>query len=253
MKILCIGNSFSQDTTRLLPEVMKSLGFENFLVANLYIGGCPIHKHYENIREDLAAYDFYRNDGSGWKSTPETKISEAIRSESWDVVCIQHGSSYGGRYTEEESYRNLPALVQAVKAQTGAKIVFNLTWVGAPEKDRPEMIQFNRDQVQYFTAICDITRQMVATVPGIDQVCPTGTAVQNGRTLGLADRMCRDGYHLSMDLGCYLAGLSFIKALTGCELNGIVWSPEGVSNAEKALVLQAVEQASKTPYYQMEG
>ena len=250
MKILCIGNSFSQDTTRLLPQVMGALGFEDILVANLYIGGCPIHKHYENIREDLPAYDFYRNDGSGWVSTPETKISDAIRSENWDVVCIQHGSSYGGRYTEAESYRNLPDLVQAVKAQTGARLVFNLTWVGVPEKDRPEMIAFGRDQVRYFTAICDITQRLVATVPGIDQVCPTGTAVQNGRALGLADRMCRDGYHLSMDLGCYLAALTFIKSLTGCSLANISWSPETVTEAEKALLLQASNQAIECPYYQ---
>ena len=249
MKILCIGNSFSQDTTRLLPQILQGLGFEDFVVGNLYIGGCPIHKHYENFTEALPAYTFFRNSGSGWTETPETAIVSALVSEKWDWVCIQHGSSYGGRYTEAESYALLPHLVQGIKSHTKASIAFNLTWVGDPEKDRPEMIQFRRDQVRYFTAICDITQQLVATIPGMERVCPTGTAVQNARALGLAPRMCRDGYHLSMDLGCYLAGMTFLKALTDCTLEGITWKPENVNREEQALLIQAANRAIEKPYY----
>ena len=249
MKILCIGNSFSQDTTRVLPQILEGLGMHEYVVGNLYIGGCPIHKHYENFTEALPAYTYFRHDGSGWTETPETAIVSALVSEKWDWVCIQHGSAFGGRYTGDERYALLPDLVQGLNSQTRAKIAFNLTWVGVPEHDRPEMIQFRRDQVRYFTAICDITRRLVEPIPGIERVCPTGTAVQNARAMGLAPRMCRDGYHLSMDLGRYLAAMTFLKALTGCALESITWMPDGVSEEEKAILIAAANQAIEKPYY----
>ena len=45
LKILCIGNSFSQDTTAYVAEIAKAIGYEDVVIANLYIGGCPICKH----------------------------------------------------------------------------------------------------------------------------------------------------------------------------------------------------------------
>ena len=249
LKVLCIGNSFSQDTTAYLPEIALDLGRKP-VIGNLYIGGCPIAKHYENIKQDLPAYRFDRNDGTGWQRTPDTRIQDAIAAEDWDWICIQHGSSHGGYYTEDASYQDLPALVQAIQAQSRAKIAFNLTWVGDPEKDRPEMILFQRDPLRYFQAICAITQRLVAPVPGIALVSPTGTAVQNACSLGLGDRMCRDGFHLSMDVGRYLAGLAFYRALTGQPVKGIRWMPEGVTEQDLPNILQAIDQAFQTPYYE---
>ena len=248
LKVLCIGNSFSQDTVTYLAEVALDLGCRP-VIGNLYIGGCPIAKHYENIANDLPVYRFDRNDGTGWQQTPETKLSQAIASEDWDWICIQHGSSHGGYYTEDASYQDLPALVQAIQAQSRAKIAFNLTWVGDPEKDRPEMIRFQRDQLRYFQAICAITQRLVAPIPGIALISPTGTAVQNARALGFNHRMCRDGFHLSWDLGRYLAALTFYRALTGEAIDGIRWMPEGVTQEDLPGIFQAIDQAFQTPYY----
>lgn len=250
MKILSIGNSFSEDTTSYVAEIAKLLGFSNVLVANLYIGGCPIHKHYDNLKNDLPAYRYDRNDGSGWTQTPEYKISDAIKDEKWDWISIQHGSSFGGRYTEEDSYKDLPRLVKEVKrlAAEDTKIAFNMTWVGEPMHDRPEMLAFERDQERYFNAICDITQRLVVPISDIDLVCPTGTAVQNARTTILNNRLNRDGYHLSKDVGRYLAGLAFVHALTGISADNVSWKPQGVTEQDKMLILKAVNTALKNPY-----
>ena len=42
MKILSIGNSFSQDAQRYFKEVCKSSGIKNAQFINLYIGGCSL-------------------------------------------------------------------------------------------------------------------------------------------------------------------------------------------------------------------
>ena len=51
MKVLAIGNSFSTDATRYLREVAKANG-DNFKAINLYIGACPLRKHYLNILQN---------------------------------------------------------------------------------------------------------------------------------------------------------------------------------------------------------
>ncbi len=54
MKILAIGNSFSQDATRYLQDIAASAGEELF-VRNLYIGGCSLEMHSKNIAENANA------------------------------------------------------------------------------------------------------------------------------------------------------------------------------------------------------
>ena len=250
IKILCIGNSFSQDTTTYVAEIAASLGFSDLLVANLYIGGCPIGMHFENIKNDLPAYRYDSNNGSGWVQTPDCKISDAIKSNKWDWICIQHGSSYGGRYTDPESYKDLGELVRLIKAiaDPETNVAFNMAWVGEPTRDRPEMLEFNRDQVRYFEAVCAITKGIVAETEGIERVCPAGTAVQNARTTDLNSRLNRDGFHLSLDVGRYLAGLTFFATLTGMSISNISWKPLGVSEEDKALLIKAAAAAIEEPF-----
>ena len=54
LKILAIGNSFSDDALWLLPDILKSLGINNFRISNLYIGGCVLSTHATNIKENNA-------------------------------------------------------------------------------------------------------------------------------------------------------------------------------------------------------
>ena len=57
MKILAIGNSFSQDATKYLQSVAKSAG-EDLFVRNIYIGGCSLERHALNIKTGEAAYGY---------------------------------------------------------------------------------------------------------------------------------------------------------------------------------------------------
>ena len=248
MKILCVGNSFSEDTTYYVAEIATNLGFTNTLIANLYIGGCPIHQHYEHLKNQAPAYRYDRNDGTGWVSTPDYAIPDAVKAEEWDWIVIQHGSGYGSQYTGEDYYRHLPSLAQELRdvASKNTKIAFNLTWVGEPTYDHPEMVAFDRDQERLFHTICEITQRVVT--PYVDTVCQTGTAVQNARTTALNPRLNRDGYHLGWDAGRYLAGLAFLRALTGASIDAVTWKPQGVSETDAGLILQSVNAAMEHPY-----
>ena len=85
MKILCIGNSFSQDATRYLSRIGKAAG-TGIKTVNLYIGGCPLKTHYFNVLEDQPAYAFEFN---GENTGIKVSIKTALMSDEWDVVTLQ--------------------------------------------------------------------------------------------------------------------------------------------------------------------
>ena len=245
MNILCIGNSFSVDTTWLAPKVAADLGLDIFF-GNLYVGGCSLNMHYAHLQEDAPVYKYYTSGGGDWECREETTIRYALESRSWDYISIQAGTKDGSRYSKRESYENLPKLVELVRALApGAKVVFNMTWVGDQNKPFSEMPEYCERLDDLYRDIAGLTRELV--VPMVDKVLPTGTAIQNFR-LNHDGPMCRDGYHLSYGLGRYIAALSFLKALTGCDISKAQWMPESMEEIWRADAIDAVEKAMAEPF-----
>jgi len=60
MNILSIGNSFSQDAQRYLHRIARADGVDLY-TCNLYIGGCPLSRHYQNMLADSRAYELEVN------------------------------------------------------------------------------------------------------------------------------------------------------------------------------------------------
>lgn len=61
-KILAIGNSFSEDATKYIHQLAADGGIDT-KVVNLYIGGCSLERHWENIEKDKHDYQ-YQQDGT---------------------------------------------------------------------------------------------------------------------------------------------------------------------------------------------
>ena len=81
MKILSIGNSFSQDAHAYLHK----LGFAQGLdvdAYNLYIGGCSLERHYNNIVGNIADYDYQKNG----RYLRKISIEEALGKKKWDYI-----------------------------------------------------------------------------------------------------------------------------------------------------------------------
>jgi len=56
IRILAIGNSFSVDALHYFKQTADAAGIETECV-NLYIGGCSLERHAENIQNDSAAQE----------------------------------------------------------------------------------------------------------------------------------------------------------------------------------------------------
>ena len=89
-----------------------------------------------------------------------------------------------------------------------------------------------------------MTKEHILTIQGIDVVSPTGTAIQNARTGGIG-LLTRDGYHLSLDTGRYIAGMTFLKALTDTDVSDATFIDDA---RVRMIAVEAVNNAIADPF-----
>ncbi|MBQ7226177.1 MAG: DUF4886 domain-containing protein [Clostridia bacterium] len=220
MNVLCIGNSFSQDATRYLHQVSG----ETLFVRNLYIGGCSLERHYNNIVGDVADYEYQKNG----RFLKMISISEALKKKKWDYITLQQVSQDSGIIDTYEPF--LGEIVKYLRANCqGAKIVLHRTWAYDDLSTHEGFVNYDRDRKKMYNAIVDTTNK-VAEKYGFD-VIPCGDAIEMARELeefkaGAPLSLNRDGFHLSLDYGRYLAALTMCKYFTGEDMTDVEYEPE---------------------------
>ena len=247
-KILAIGNSFSVDAMEHLAEILVGEGHTDFVLGNLYIGGCALDGHTERIDSGAADYDFYLNTGSGWSSSKQNFLY-GLEYTDWDVVTIQQVSGYSGI---PESFDNLQYIVDYVRITLNdpdLKIYWHMTWAYQGNSNHSDFSKYSKDQMTMYNAIVDTVEEKVLTNYSIDGVIPSGTAIQNLRTSYLGDTLTRDGYHLSTDIGRYTAALTWYKELMRADLSELTVVPQAFSYIEPHLsaIKEAVNNAVEKP------
>lgn len=248
LSILFVGNSFAVDTMEHTAGIARALGIKHVKFGVLYVGGCSIEMHHAHAMGDLPTYTYYTNTGDGWESQTEYRISDAVQSEDWDWIAIQHGTHGESRYTSLECYEKLPPLVAYLKSLASAhtRIAFNLTWLGESTRQHHEILSYRGDMTLMRKRLEEVTRDVMAKNPCIDLLVPTGTAIENARTSGIG-LLTRDCYHLSVDKGRYIAGLCFIATVTGMDIGQITWAPDGVDAYARSVAIESVKNALGSP------
>ena len=247
VKVLAIGNSFSDDSMEYLYPVLEALGVEDISLGNLFIGGCEVQRHVNNIETLAPLYEYRTNTNNEWKSRVECKITDGVCEQAWEVVSMQQGSHDSGL---KETYQNLPKLIAFVREKLGqgVKLAWNMTWAYQKDSTHERFCNYQHDQEKMYNAILDAVQSCVMSTGDFAMLFPVGTAVQNARTSYLGDTLTRDGFHLSIPFGRYMAALTWGRVLTGKPLAGISYAPEGVDEKLKALAIESVENAVKAPF-----
>ena len=121
-----------------------------------------------------------------------------------------------------------------------------MTWLGESTRQHPEIISYGGDMVAMRKKLVEVMDEVILGNPLIDLLLPTGTAIENARTsqIGLLTRDC---YHLSVDKGRYIAGLTFISAITGLDAGQIAWAPDGVDEYALDVAIESARNAIKDP------
>lgn len=219
MKVLSIGNSFSQDTHKWLHKlaVMNGVYME---CVNLYIGGCSLERHWSGY---VANDEYYSLEINGNKGERKVTLREALDLDQWDVITVQQASPLSGK--PQSYFPFLQNLVNAVREkQPNAKIYFLQTWSYERDATLSAFDRYDRNQHEMFRRLTDAS-EMASKVINAPLI-KSGTVIQALRdNVEDFDRdrggipLTRDGFHLSLDYGRFASAATTFCTLTERRIN----------------------------------
>lgn len=246
MKILAIGNSFSQDATTYLHQTALAQGIE-LDVYNLYIGGCPLEKHCLNLETGDAAYEIQHN---GVPTGQMTNIVDMLRFCAWDAVITQQVSHDSGWMETYEPF--LGMLVQTIRREVpGARILLQETWAYEHTSTHTGFLRYRRSQQEMYDRL-RLCYYSMAYKYGLE-VIPCGDLIQKARALPAfhtptgGQTLCRDGFHMNL-YGRYLLACTWLKKLGGVSVKDNSFVPEPACGVDEVndtfmqMVRQIVEE-----------
>lgn len=246
LKILAIGNSFSEDATEYIPVIARDMGIKSIVVGNMYIGGCTIATHAANAKANKADYKYYKNTTYGLMSTgPYTKnvsLETALKDEKWDIVTLQNSSVHSG--LESKYGADLEYMIDYVKSLCpDAKIGWHMTWAYETGYDGSSFKSYyQQDEVKMYNMIMSCVQKYIVPNEKIDFIIPSGTAIQNARSSWLGDHLTRDGLHLTLDYGRYIVGATWFQAM-GFDLDNLKTMPSRVRKTVIPFIKDTVNDA----------
>lgn len=206
MKILSIGNSYSQDGQRYLYAIAKANG-QQLLNVNLHIGGCPLRNHYLNMLDDVQAYGYeFRGEETGLL----VSIREALKSSDWDYVTLQQASRFSFL---PETYTPYLEELRACVARYApkAKLLLHQTWAYPDDPASLGQTAFPGPEAM-FSAVRDAYDWAAARIGA--ELIPSGEAMLQAYRRR-PELVYRDPIHASLGFGRYLLGLVWYRKLFG--------------------------------------
>ncbi len=240
IRILSIGNSFSQDATRYLHQIAENQG-NRIECVNLFVGGCSLQTHWQNWQADAAAYRYEPN--GKWEGE-HISISKALSQESWDYVTMQQVSELSPDFDTYMPY--LSALAEQVRINApGAKLLIHQTWAYGQGSERLHRELGYADQHDMFRDVRFAYTRAAQTVNAAG-ILPGGEAMMNAIDMGIG-KVHRDGFHADMGIGRYILALAWYMTLTGdMDIHGHIPLDIPAGERELQTAVEAAKMAAKS-------
>ncbi len=245
MKLLSIGNSFSEDAHGYLYDLFKSAGEDMYLV-NACIPGCTLEMHRNSLigNEENYLYQF-----KGVTTKENAVLRDILTSEKWDVITLQQVSHYSGKYETYQPF--LVDLYREIKAICpDAKFYIHKTWAYEHDFVSSNFEMYNNDQKYMYKCLCDANNKAAESI-GAD-IIPAGDVIQylrentkefDYKNGGLSFN--RDGFHLTLDYGRYAAALTWCCKILGVDAFDVKFTPDACSDEKLVIIKNAVNTVLK--------
>lgn len=213
IKMLSIGNSFSQDALYYFRGIADEAGID-VDVWHMCIGGCSLERHYNNMMADLPEYNFLING----EKQPMARLSDVIEKEQFHIVTIQQVSSQAGLYSSYHPY--IDGIVEYIRGhQPNAKLWWHKTWAYEIDSTHPGFAPFCKNQEIMHTAITNVCERITKEM-GFDGVIPSGDVICALRKTDEFNypqepSLCRDGFHMHRLYGRYAVAATWFETLLG--------------------------------------
>ena len=259
LRILAIGNSFSNDATEYIPGLLEAAGIHNVILGRLYIGGCTLERHCKEFETDARNYAYTKSyGGSKWvpgKGKKRSGLIDGVGDEPWDIITLQQGSPLSGRWDSYDPWLGkLIGIVRTHCTNPDAAIVWHQTWAYAGSYGNRNFANYAYNQKLMFESIQTCVDKASKDYD-IPVVIPSGPAVQmlRGTKLNTEKDLTRDGFHMDFKYGRYATACvwfeTLIKPTLGVSVKGNTFRNAGtdneISDKEASLIQKTVVKAVK--------
>ncbi len=271
IRLLTIGNSFSQNALTYLEDMALGTDEVRFEVGRASLGGCSLEKHW-NLAQYTAVHPEYR-------PYPDGSLQSILSAAPWDVVALQQVSRGSWLQESFEPYLSqLHALIRERAPQ--ADVMLHQTW--AYRTDSPFLTENCLTQTlmherieacyQHFSAKLrcgvlpsgraihlarqapgrqftwpepdfDYQRAAAPDLPRQEHSFAAGWYWSIERTPDGIPQLLLDATHLNRR-GCYLAGAVWFRVLTGLDIHISRFEPDDIPADDAAFLRQI---AAQTP------
>ena len=183
LRVLMIGNSFSQSVLPFLPPIAEADPSVKLILRNAYIGGCSIQRHLKEYDTSATKPDhrpYTTNLPIEGVTGNKVSLQECLKADTYDIVSIQQASRDSWKLeTYGEDAKRLISIVR--EYQPKAEIVGHQTW--AYRADSKAILPggaFKIDQLEMHNRITECYKALQKEY-GF-RIIPVGNAVQIFRT-----------------------------------------------------------------------
>ena len=233
LKVLDIGNSYTQDAQTYLPQIINASGIDDDFSLYRAFRPSASFKTWVDCWND-SDNEYYSIDfcagtslggisGSG-SASDGALFRKALQSVKWDIILIHQVSTYSNDYSLWEGngaggyLQELIRIIRVTNPQATIGYLMTHSYRGS--------YWANSEGSSYlrWRNIADATKQLKLEY-GIDFIIPYGTAVQNLRSSSLNDgyEFSEDGTHMGAGLGDYVAGCCYFESLLAPRYGVSIW------------------------------
>ena len=229
IKILSIGNSYSEDALSYVPFILENMNVD----ANLQIGilcksGGTLAQHVNGFVNQLPNYVYYHYDGGGaWQNLGEHTIQYGLDNYDWDYILFQQVSYNAPNWSTYQP--SLNTLIDLISNYLDYSVQFGWYLVQSRPGSGVNGSNYSEETIDANYSSIAINAQRVLNETACEFVVPVGTAIQNARTIpeikALGDYanleentsglgyLTPDGVHLQEGLPCQIAAYSFVLSI----------------------------------------
>lgn len=258
MRVLMVGNSFSLDSLQYLNDICRSANVKVTL-GIAYESNGSLGDILTKIRNNTPMNSYHKWIDNNYTVTNDVLLDRVVTDEKWDIITYQQSSINSGNYTSfQPALNDVHTYVKSRATNPGVRFGLHMTWAYADGSTNLTNAGF-ASQTEMYEAIVKAYTQALQSSPDFEILIPVGTAIQNARTNtqlnAIGNGLTRDGIHLNMGAGRYIAALAVFETLiapnyikdTFTDVS-FVPSNQGVTNSLATLSKQAARDSSLTPF-----
>ena len=208
LNIVYVGNSFSQNATRYIYNVLTNLGYSDFTVGIAYLGGCSLATHLSNLKANKVSYDYEicNNSNAGYRSEGKKSLYEILTVKNWDFVILQQNSS---NTDDASTYEDVYEVLNYCKKYCpNASYGWHMTW---------------ENKGANYADIVSAVKATILKNAFFDFIIPNGTVIQNASTSYVDNSYIweTDDLHLATahPFGKFVATLGTVKGILREKVN----------------------------------